>query len=107
MPYSFETANGIRQETTGFTKTILVPLLRSDGTATGEEEPRVIIAQTGTYSYTAPDGTLITLSFIADENGFQPMGEHLPTSVPIPAQIINSLQQNQPDQLPQGKSHHI
>lgn len=65
--------------------------------------------QTGSYSYTAPDGSLISLSFIADENGFRPMGDHLPTPPPIPAQIINSLQQIdqriEDDQQAQGESH--
>lgn len=33
----------------------------------------------GSYSYTAPDGQQIALSYKADANGFQPVGDHLPT----------------------------
>lgn len=36
----------------------------------------------GSYEYTAPDGTLISVSYIANENGFQPTG----TRVLVPGQ---------------------
>lgn len=48
----------------------------------------------GSFSYTAPDGQLIEVTYTADENGFVPQGAHLPTPPPIPDEIAKSLQQN-------------
>lgn len=45
----------------------------------------------GSYSYTAPDGTPITISYIADEYGFRAEGAHLPTPPPVPEAIQRSL----------------
>lgn len=58
---SYETANGIKGEETGTLKKT------SDPKGTD-----VIVAQ-GSYSYTAPDGTVISLTYAADdEKGFAP-----------------------------------
>lgn len=37
-----------------------------------------ILVVRGTISWFAPDGQQYTITFIADENGYQPTGDHLP-----------------------------
>ncbi|XP_064542784.1 larval cuticle protein 65Ag1-like [Drosophila montana] len=39
------------------------------------------IAVHGVYSYVGDDGQTYTLNYVADENGFQPQGDHLPRAV--------------------------
>lgn len=46
----------------------------------------------GSSAYYAPDGQLIQLQYTADENGYHPVGDHLPTPPPIPAAILKSLE---------------
>ncbi|XP_072940191.1 endocuticle structural glycoprotein ABD-4-like isoform X1 [Epargyreus clarus] len=78
--YSYETENGIKADETGTLKK-----------ASGPDSNDVIVAQGG-FSYTAPDGTVINLQYVADdENGFKPEGEHLPTPPPIPPAIQKAL----------------
>ena len=42
----------------------------------GTENEALVVR--GTISWTAPDGVVYTLNYVADENGFRPEGEHLP-----------------------------
>uniref|UniRef100_A0AAG5DE53 Uncharacterized protein n=1 Tax=Anopheles atroparvus TaxID=41427 RepID=A0AAG5DE53_ANOAO len=57
----------------------------SDGTSRTEEaelrnpgtDSEAIVVR-GSYSYTGPDGTVYVINFVADENGFQPEGAHIP-----------------------------
>ncbi|XP_002134825.3 pupal cuticle protein Edg-78E [Drosophila pseudoobscura] len=46
----------------------------------------------GSSAYYAPDGQLVQLTYTADENGYHPVGAHLPTPPPIPAAILKSLE---------------
>ena len=53
--YAFETSNGIQQQEAGNT-----------------------VGVAGQYEYVSPEGEKISISYTADENGFQPQGDHLP-----------------------------
>ncbi|XP_052867187.1 cuticle protein CP14.6-like [Anopheles cruzii] len=77
--YAYESANGIKVEDQGTIKSIKVPKLDETGRQIGDEEVLVSV-QTGSYQYTAPDGQLYTLRYVADENGFRPQGDHLPVA---------------------------
>ncbi|KAI8423927.1 hypothetical protein MSG28_002598 [Choristoneura fumiferana] len=63
----YETSNGIQQQEQA--------QLNNVGT---ENES---IAVRGSYSYTGSDGVVYTVTYVADENGFQPQGAHLPKAV--------------------------
>ncbi|XP_063376953.1 cuticle protein CP14.6-like [Cydia fagiglandana] len=64
--YAVETSNGISQQEQG--------QLQNAGS---ENEA---ISVRGSFSYTGPDGVVYTVTYIADENGFQPQGAHLPVA---------------------------
>lgn len=57
----------------------------------GQDDKEIQVAQ-GQYQYTAPDGQVIKVVYVADENGFQPQGEHFPTPPPIPKAIQRALE---------------
>ncbi|KAL0266841.1 UNVERIFIED_CONTAM: hypothetical protein PYX00_009279 [Menopon gallinae] len=77
--WSYETGNEIQAEESGYVKNA------------GQPEQEAQVAQ-GSYSYTAPDGQRITVTYVADENGFVPQGDHLPTPPPIPEAIQRALE---------------
>ncbi|CAH2240811.1 jg13448 [Pararge aegeria aegeria] len=76
--YAYETENGIWAE--------------ENGVATNG------VNSQGAYSYIGDDGIQYSMSYTADENGFQPLGDHIPTSPPIPEEILKSLEQNARDE---------
>lgn len=85
--FSYETGNGIKAQEEGELKP-------------GGEEG--IQSAVGSYSYTAPDGTEIKVEYTADENGFVPVGDHLPTPPPIPPEIQKALDQNAAEEAAGG-----
>lgn len=74
--YAFETGNGIIAEEKGSLKNI------------GAEEPALEVQ--GKFQYPSEDGN-IQLTYVANENGYQPQGAHLPTPPPIPEAIQRAL----------------
>ncbi|KAJ6633498.1 Flexible cuticle protein 12 [Pseudolycoriella hygida] len=62
--FAYETSDGVSRSEQA--------VLKNPGT---EQEA---IAVRGTVTWTAADGVQYTLNYIADENGFQPEGAHLP-----------------------------
>jgi hypothetical protein len=76
---SFETGHGIVVEESGSQKQVgMLP-----------EESGAI--SSGSYSYTNQDGSVITVTWVADENGFKASGDHLPTPPPMPEHVIKML----------------
>ncbi|EDW60842.1 uncharacterized protein Dvir_GJ20635 [Drosophila virilis] len=46
----------------------------------------------GSFAWISPEGEKIEISYVADENGYQPQGASLPVPPPIPAEIQRSLE---------------
>ena len=46
----------------------------------------------GTVNYISPEGEKISLSYTADEEGYHPQGDHLPTPPPVPAYVLRALE---------------
>lgn len=63
-PYSYETSDGVSRSESAQLKDV------------GLENPALQVR--GTISWVAADGQQYTLNYVADENGFQPEGAHLP-----------------------------
>ncbi|RVE52993.1 hypothetical protein evm_002291 [Chilo suppressalis] len=76
--FAFETDNGISAEENG---------VAADG-----------VQAQGGFSYTGDDGQVYSVTYTADEGGYQPKGDHLPTPPPIPEEILKSLEQNARDE---------
>lgn len=69
MCYSYETSDGVKAQARG--------LLKNPGS---EYET---LAVKGTYSYVNNEGQTISVEYVADENGFQPKGDHIPVAATV------------------------
>ncbi|EAT39333.1 AAEL008872-PA, partial [Aedes aegypti] len=65
--YAYESANGIAVQ----------------------EEGHANVAH-GSYSYIDPHGEVVSVSYVADENGFQAHGSHIPTPPPLPKELVEA-----------------
>ncbi|XP_076226120.1 cuticular protein 49Ah isoform X2 [Nomia melanderi] len=77
---SYETGNSIIAEESGYIKKV----------GEGEEQGEALVQQ-GSYSYTSPEGKLITIHYTADETGFHATGDHIPTPPPVSEEIQKGL----------------
>ncbi|XP_018334190.1 endocuticle structural glycoprotein SgAbd-2-like [Agrilus planipennis] len=75
--YILETGNGIYADEQGYPKQV------------GDV---LTLAAQGQTQYVSPEGQVIRLQYTADENGYRPVGDHLPTPPPIPEVIKKSLE---------------
>uniref|UniRef100_A0A182TJS3 Uncharacterized protein n=1 Tax=Anopheles melas TaxID=34690 RepID=A0A182TJS3_9DIPT len=55
---------------------------REETVSWDKDTGKIVIS--GWYRYLGPDGVLYTVQYVADENGFQPLGAHLPGADPNP-----------------------
>ncbi|XP_049873318.1 larval cuticle protein LCP-14-like [Pectinophora gossypiella] len=79
--YVAEGSNGILSQASAVVKQV------------GKDE--VALEVQGSNQYISPDGQTIQLSYVANENGYQPQGAHLPTPPapePIPDYILRSIE---------------
>lgn len=99
--YAFETANGIHQQEHGFVKNA------------GQKDHEIQVAE-GFYAYTDEHGHEVKVHYIADENGFRAVGDHLPTPPPLPEALKKAyaevaahpeLYQEEPEEEQHGHGH--
>ncbi|XP_050315080.1 flexible cuticle protein 12-like [Anthonomus grandis grandis] len=64
--YGYETSNGISAQ--------------EQGQLVNPGSENEAIAVRGSFQYTGPDGQQYSVQYVADENGFQPQGAHLPVA---------------------------
>ncbi|KAK4880460.1 hypothetical protein RN001_008606 [Aquatica leii] len=96
--FTYETGNGIHVQEGGYLKKGEARL--NDGSQSADGNDGDIQVIVGAFAYKSPDGTDIQLQYTADENGFHPVGAHLPTPPPIPPEIQRAL-----TLLPQSDPH--
>ncbi|CAL8102461.1 unnamed protein product [Orchesella dallaii] len=80
----YETGNGITVSANTVARRGLGGLYEDES---GKLVPsEFLIQKTGSYSYTNPEGQVISTNWVADENGFRADGAHFPKPVEMPAE---------------------
>ncbi|XP_072940188.1 uncharacterized protein [Epargyreus clarus] len=78
--YFYETNNGIAAQQQGTPRNF------------GGNPPLVPDVAQGSFSWVSPEGKTISVTYVADENGYQPQSDALPVAPEIPAQIARALE---------------
>ena len=92
--FSFQTENGIERDESGQPK--------AGGGYDSYGKPSGGYVQQGGWSYTDGYGGAVRLTFTADENGYQPVGDVLPTPVPTeyPVPVVPQVYQGEQSYRP-------
>ncbi|KZR99743.1 Cuticular protein 65Av [Daphnia magna] len=77
--FAFESEDGTKVQESGNQKQV------------GPKPEDIGTVSKGSYSFTTPDGVVLTVNWVADENGFQATGDHLPTPPPMPEHVVKML----------------
>ncbi|KZS06872.1 Cuticular protein 67Fb [Daphnia magna] len=77
--FAFESEDGTKVQESGNQKQV------------GPKPEDIGTVSKGSYSFTTPDGVVLTVNWVADENGFQATGNHLPTPPPMPEHVVKML----------------
>ncbi|KAJ2948957.1 hypothetical protein O0L34_g5895 [Tuta absoluta] len=85
--WQFETSNGIYGQAEGYLKN-------------GPNSEYPSLESKGSSRYVSPQGEIIELTYVANEDGYQPQGSHLPTPHPVPEYIVRSIQYINSQQQP-------
>ncbi|XP_065205368.1 larval cuticle protein LCP-22-like [Planococcus citri] len=83
--YAFQTSNGISQQAKGY--------INQNGK----------FVQEGSYTLYTPEGIPVSISYIADENGYQAVGDAIPQPDPVIAKAI-AYQRSLPPQAEDNKA---
>lgn len=75
--HEYESANGISVQEQGYVKNA------------GNKDHAANVVH-GSYSYVDPHGVPVSVSYSADENGFQAHGSHIPTPPPLPKELVEA-----------------
>ncbi|XP_063821350.1 larval cuticle protein LCP-14-like [Ostrinia nubilalis] len=75
--YTYETSNGISAEAQGVVKEL-------------EKGVQTLVVR-GQFQYQSPEGP-VSVTYVADENGYQPQSDLIPTAPPVPAGILRALE---------------